>query len=140
MTKTRDLNTGRHVVFELYVHLVFVTKYRRGVITARVRESLRSRMEKICCDFEADLLEFDGEDDHVHLLVKYPPKVQLSKLVNSLKGASSRVIRQMDYPEVTRSLWGDAFWSPSYCAVSCGGAPLEVVKQYIQDQRKPKAP
>ncbi|NIJ40579.1 putative transposase [Parvibaculum indicum] len=97
-------------------------------------------MEKICCDFEADLLEFDGEDDHVHLLVKYPPKVQLSKLVNSLKGASSRVIRQMDYPEVTRSLWGDAFWSPSYCAVSCGGAPLEVVKQYIQDQRKPKAP
>lgn len=127
--------TGRHVVFELYVHLVFVTKYRRGVITDRVRSALESNMHDICLKFECELLEFDGEDDHVHLLVKYPTKVALSKLVNSLKGASSRVIRKMEFPEVKRALWGGAFWSPSYCAVSCGGAPLKVVKQYIQNQR-----
>jgi putative transposase len=72
--------------------------------------------------------------------VTYPPKVALSRLVNSLKGASSRMIRKMGYPEVQRALWGGAFWSPSYCAVSCGGAPLETVKRYIQNQRTERAP
>ena len=80
-------------------------------------------MAKIYADFAAALEAFDGEDDHVRLLVCYPPKVVLSTLVNSLKGASSRVIRKEKFSEVTRHLWGDHFWSPSYCVVSCGGAP-----------------
>ena len=74
---------------------------------------------------------------HVHLLVNYPPKVQISKLVNSLKTASSRVIRKKSYPTVQRALWGGALWSPSYFAGSCGEAPIDIVKKYIQDQESP---
>lgn len=135
MVDTSDLNTGRHVVFVLHAHLVFSTKYRRGVLTDRVREFLRPAMAKICADFEAVLEAFDGEDDHVHLLVRYPPKVALSTLVNSLKGASSRLVRQENFPEVASRLWGGHFWSPSYCVVSCGGAPLDVIKRYVEQQR-----
>jgi len=93
-------------------------------------------MRKVCGDFEAELLECDGEDDHLHLLIAYPPKVALSRLVNSLKGVSSRHIRSLDLPELRDKLWGSAFWSASYCAVSCGGAPLDIIKRYIQDQRR----
>ena len=137
MTSTSDFNTGRHVVFMLIAHLVFTTKYRRGALTDRVREFLRPAMAKICADFEAELKAFDGEDDHVHLLVSYPPKVALSTLVNSLKGATSRIVRKEGFPEVTSRLWGDHFWSPSYCVVSCGGAPLDIIKRYVEQQRAP---
>ena len=84
--------------------------------------------------FESTLVESNYKPDHVHLLVKYPPKVALSTLVNSLKGVSARMVRQANFEEVQRMLWGEHFWSPSYCAVSCGGAPLEIVKRYIQNQ------
>ena len=136
MVDASGFRTGRHVVFKIHVHLVFVTKYRRGVITDRVREFLKEAMEKVCLDFEAELMEFDGEDDHVHLLVAYPPKASISAMVNSLKGASAYRLRAQKFTEVQRKLWGKHFWSPSYCAVSCGGAALETVKAYIQDQRK----
>jgi putative transposase len=116
--------------------LVFITKYRRGVITQRVRSELEQSFRKVCEDFESELLEFDGGDDHVHLLVAYPPKVALSGLVNSLKGVSARRIRALNLPEVCGKFSGTAFWSPSYCAVSCGGAPLDIIKRYIQDQRR----
>lgn len=139
MEDSTTFRTGRHVVYNLNVHLVLSTKYRRGVITDRVRDFLKAAMAKVCADFEAELLEFDGEDDHVHLLVAYPPKVSLSLLVSRLKGASAQRLRREDFPEVRKKLWGDHFWSPSYCAISCGGAPLEIIKQYIQDQRKPSA-
>ena len=132
-----DFRTGRHVVHKLNVHLVFVTKYRRGAISNRVMTELRPVLASVCSDFGASLNEFDGEDDHVHLLVSYPPQVALSKLVNSLKGVSAYRIRELDLPEVKSRLWGNHFWSPSYCAVSCGGAPLDVVAAYIQEQRLP---
>jgi putative transposase len=89
----------------------------------------------VCTDFECQLLEAGYEPDHVHLLVEYPPKVSLSTLVNSLKGVSSRRLRATRLPEVEAKLRGDHFWSPSYCAVSCGGAPLEIVKRYVEQQR-----
>jgi len=79
---------------------------------------------------------FEGEDDHVHLLVCHPPKVALSRLVNSLKGASLRLIRTEKFPEVTRHLWGEQFWLPSCCMVSCGGAPLEIIKKHAEQQRE----
>ena len=85
----------------------------------------------------AELVEFDGEDDHVRLLVNYPPKVSVSSLVNSLKGVSSRMIRQKRYPSIRKKLWGGALWSPSYFAGSCGGAPIEIVRQYIEQQKTP---
>lgn len=124
------------MVFTLHVHVVFVTKYRRGVISDRVREFLKPVPASVCTDFESELLEFDGEDDPVHLLVAYPPKVSISSLVNTLKCVSARMLRKQNLPDVRKKLWGEHFWSPSYCAVSCGGAPLEIVKKYIQEQRK----
>ncbi|MGB4497279.1 MAG: IS200/IS605 family transposase [Methylococcaceae bacterium] len=132
-----EVRTGRHCVFMLHVHLVFVTKYRRGVFTKEVIEDLRGIFAKVCTDFEAELVEFDGEDDHVHLLVNYPPKVAVSKLVNSLKGVSSYLIRKKNYPSVQNKLWGNALWSPSYFAGSCGGAPIEVIRKYIEQQQTP---
>lgn len=90
----------------------------------------------VCTDFESELVEFDGEDDPVHLLVNYPPKVAVSALVNSLKGVSSRMIRQKDYPSIGKKLWGGALWSPSYFAGSCG-APIQIVRQSIEQQRTP---
>ena len=138
MGKNNDIRHGRHCVFKMHVHLVFVTKYRRGVFTKEVIDDLREIFTGVCADFEAELVEFDGEDDHVHLLVNYPPKVAVSALVNSLKGVSSRMIRKKNYPEIKKKLWCNALWSPSYFAGSCGGAPISIIRQYIEQQRTPE--
>jgi putative transposase len=135
MGNASEFRAGRHVLFKLQAHLVFVPKYRRGVITQRAFGVLRDAFDKVCKDFKCELVEANYESDHVHLLVGYPPTVALSSLVNSLKGVSARLIRTARLPEVRAKLWGEHFWSPSYCAVSCGGAPLEIVKRYIQGQR-----
>lgn len=137
MEKETDLRRGRHVVFNLHIHLVFVAKYRRKVFTKEILDDMRQIFESVCTDFEAQLVEFDGENDHVHLLVNYPPKVSISKLVNSLKGVSSRMIRQKNYPSIREKLWGGALWSPSYFAGSCGGAPISIIRQYIEQQNTP---
>ena len=98
MDNSTELRQGRHCVFSMHVHLVFVTKYRRGVFTKKTLEDLRGIFASVCQDFEATLVEFSGSDDHVHLLVHYPPKVSVSSLVNSLKGVSSRLIRKKKTP------------------------------------------
>jgi len=105
------------------------------VLSDRAIEVIREAATKVCEDFQARLVELDGEDDHVHLLVEYPPTVALSRLVNSLKGVSSRHLRSKEFPEVMSKLWGEHLWSPSYFAVSCGGAPIEIVRKYIEHQR-----
>ena len=137
MTKNQDIRHGRYCFFMLHVHLVFVTKYRRDVFSKTILNDLKETFNSVCQDFEAELVEFDGEDDHVHLLINYPPKVSIVKLVNSLKGVSSRMIRKKNYPSIKAKLWGNMLWSPSYFAASCGGAPLEIIKQYIQQQDTP---
>jgi putative transposase len=137
MTQSNDIRHGRHCVFLMHVHLVFITKYRREVFTKAILDDLRNIFASVCTDFEAELIEFDGEDDHVHLLVNYPPKVSVSALVNSLKGVSSRMIRQKKYPSISKRLWGGALWSPSYFAGSCGGAPISIIRQYIEQQQTP---
>ena len=136
MTKTNEIRVGRHCVSNMHVHLVFVTKYRRHVFTKSILTRMQQVLTSVCDDFEAELLEFDGEDDHVHLLVSYPPKVAISKLVNSLKGVSSRSLRR-EFPELASRYWKGVLWSPSYFAASCGGAPISIIKQYIQQQRTP---
>lgn len=137
MGNDNDIRHGRHCIFKMHVHLVFVTKYRRGVFTKAILDDLQEIFSNVCVDFEAELVEFDGEDDHVHLLVNYPPKVAISKLVNSLKGVSSLLIRKKNYPSIKKKLWGGALWSPSYFAGSCGGAPIEIIRQYIEQQQTP---
>jgi putative transposase len=131
-----DLRRGRHCVFKLHVHLVFVTKYRRGVFNADSLAALHRILAKVCRDFDVDLVEFNGEHDHVHLLVEYPPKVAVSKLVNSLKGVSSRRLRQ-EYPAIARRYYKGGLWSPSYFAGSCGGAPISILRSYIERQSPP---
>lgn len=132
-----ELRHGRYCVFVLHVHLVFVTKYRRGVLKQEHLESMRLIMTNVCRDFDAELVEFNGEHDHVHLLINYPPKVALSSLVASLKGVSARLLRKEFgdfHPWLKRR---GVLWSPSYFASSCGGAPLQIIRQYIEAQRTP---
>jgi putative transposase len=105
------------------------------VLSEAAIHDLKRIFAKVCHDFEAELVECDGEDDHVHLLVHYPPKVALSKLVNSLKGVSSRLLREAR-PEITGRYYKGVLWSPSYFAASCGGAPLSVISEYVRSQRE----
>ena len=137
MSLSTEIRSGRHCVFLMHVHLVFVTKYRRKIFNKAIIDDLKLIFEKVCTDFECDLKEVDGEDDHVHLLVNFPPKVCISKLVNSLKGVSSRLIRRKYGVQFGKHYLRDALWSPSYFAGSCGGAPLDMIKRYIQSQNTP---
>lgn len=100
-------------------------------------ERMKQIMRDVCADFECELAEFNGESNHVHLLVRFPPKVALSRLVNSLKGVSSRRLRQ-EFPELARHYYrANKLWSGSYFAGSVGGAPISVLRQYIEQQNRP---
>ena len=126
-----------HCAFHLQAHLVFVTKYRRHVFADRHLKRMEEIMRDVCADFETELVEFNGEANHVHLLVNFPPKVAISKLVNSLKGVSSRRLRQ-EFPDLVCHYWRtQRLWSGSYFAGSVGGAPLSVLRQYIEQQDRP---
>ena len=118
-------------------HLVFVTKFRHQVFTGRHLARLEEIMRDVCADFEAELTEFNGEGQHVHLLVSFPPKMAVAKLVNSLKGVSSRRMRT-EFPELARHYYrANKLWSGSCFAGSVGGAPLSMLKTYIEDQNQP---
>ena len=136
MEQDSEVRHGRHCIFKMHVHLVFVTKYRRRVFDAAAIDALREVFQSVCRDIEARLVQMDGEDDHVHLLIEYPPKVPVSSLVNSLKGVSSRLLRQRR-PDLRKRYWRGVLWSPSYFAASCGGAPIAIVRQYIEQQKTP---
>jgi putative transposase len=133
------LRRGRHCVFKMHVHLVFVTKYRLEVFSDSIIDSLEKIFSKICINMDARLIECNGEKNHIHLLVEFPPKLAISKLVNSLKGASSYRIKKT-YPKLKKYYWKNSLWSPSYFARSCGGVPLSIVKQYVKKQRLSSSP
>ncbi len=137
MKHSNTIRAGRHCVFNMHVHLVFVTKYRRTVFTKAILSQMKMIFQLVCEQFEAELVEFEGERDHVHLLVNYPPKVAISKLVNSLKGVSSRVLRRQFKQQIEKYYWEGVLWSPSYFAGSCGGAPIDIVRKYIEQQKTP---
>lgn len=138
MAQYDEIRTGRHCIFALHAHLVFVTKYRHHVFTDRHLRRMEEIMREVCADFECELVEFNGEDNHVHLLVNFPPKVALSRLVNSLKGVSSRRMRR-EFPELERHYWrAKRLWSGSYFAGSVGGAPISMLRQYIEQQNRPE--
>jgi putative transposase len=132
-----DVRTGRHVVASLHAHLVFTTKRRGKVLESGHLACLREIFASVCADFEVELREFNEASDHVHLLVFYPPKVRVSELINSLKGVSSRLLKQ-EFLAIN-AFWAvrksrGVLWSPSYFAGSVGGAPLSVLKTYIENQ------
>ncbi|MFH9858022.1 IS200/IS605 family transposase [Streptomyces sp. NPDC017202] len=114
-----------------------MTKYRHKVFEDAHLRRMEEIMRAVCADFACELVEFNGENNHVHPLVNFPPKVAPSKLVNSLKGVSSRRLCQ-EYPELLQHHWRpQRLWSGSYFAGSVGGAPLSIVKQYIEQQNRP---
>jgi len=132
-----EVQKDRHATHLLHAHLVFVTKYRYRVLEKKHIEYLREVFSKTMEEMGGTLEEFDGEADHVHLLIQYPPKWSISKIVNNLKGRSSRLLRR-DMPDIKERYWGKAaLWHRSYFAGSVGGAPLEIVKQYIEQQNTP---
>jgi putative transposase len=128
---------GRSCLYKNNVHLIFVTKYRRDVFTLEILDRLKDIFIETCQQMDCELLEFGGEDDHVHLMLSVHPKVAVANLVGKLKGKSSYILRNEFWEQIKRKLWGVHFWSPSYCVVSCGGASLDVIKTYIENQRKP---
>jgi putative transposase len=134
MTLASDIRRGRHCVFQLHVHLVFVTKYRKKIFNQDAINRLKVIFTKVCTDFESQLVEVNGEADHIHLLVNYPPKHSVSSLVNSLKGVSSRLLR-LERPDLAARYWKGMLWSPSYFAASCDGAPISIFRNYIEQQQ-----
>ncbi|MDJ0797139.1 MAG: IS200/IS605 family transposase [Calothrix sp. MO_167.B12] len=129
---TTQFRRERHSVTDLKIHLVCVTKYRRSVFTAESLDLIKKSFCEVAEKMDFQVLEFNGEDNHVHTLIEYPPKLSVSQIVNVLKGVSSRRYGQAGYQKPHKK----ALWSPSYFAVSVGGAPLEVLKQYIKNQEK----
>jgi putative transposase len=132
-----DLCRGWQVVFALHAHLVFVPRYKRRIFDAKALETLRVVFHSMCSDFEAQLVEFNGASDYVHLLLNYPPKLAVSRLVNSLKGLSARRLRQQR-PDIARQYWWGGIWSASYFAASVGGAPIAILRKYIEQRRAPE--
>ena len=129
-----EIYKNRHSAYNLHVHLAFITKYRKKVLADNHRQYFKEVVAEICKDFGAELKECNGEGDHVHMLIQYPPTVQLSKMVNNLKSVTSRRMRA-NFIDLRVAYNKPVLWSRSYFAGSCGGAPLEIIKQYIQNQQ-----
>ncbi|KAB8331363.1 IS200/IS605 family transposase [Scytonema tolypothrichoides VB-61278] len=130
---TTQFRKERHSVTDLKIHLVCVTKYRRSVFTGESLNLIEQSFREVAKAMDFQILEFNGEENHVHTLIEYPPKLSISQMVNALKGVSSRRYGQSGYKKPHK----ESLWSPSYFAVSVGGAPLEVLNRYIKEQKKP---
>lgn len=128
-----DLENNNHSVFSLNYHLVLVVKYRRQVLDESISARLREIFESIQTPYKITLVEWNHDVDHVHALFTAHPKSELSKFLNVYKSASSRLIKR-DFPQVKNKLWKEFFWSRSFCLISTGGAPIEVIRKYIERQ------
>jgi putative transposase len=127
-----------HCVYALHYHLVIVTKYRRKCLTAGMLIRFKEIADARCTGWGGKLVEVNGERDHIHMLISMPPNLDLSRFVNNLKTTTSRLIRKEFAAEVNRVYRKPVLWSRSYCILSCGGAPLSVIKQYIEQQEAPE--
>lgn len=131
---TTQFRKERHSVTDLKIHLVCVTKYRDEIFSGEELKLIEEVFRRVAKQMNFQILEISGEDEHVHALIEYPPKLSVSKIVNALKGVSSRRYGQAGFKKPHGK---SALWSPSYFAVSVGGAPIEVLIQYIKNQEKP---
>lgn len=128
-----EMDTNNHSVFLLYYHLILVVKYRRNVFDDDMSDYARDIFAKIAPDYNITLLEWNHDADHVHVMFKAQPNSELSKFINAYKSASSRLIKK-EFPAVKKKLWKQHFWSQSFCLLTAGGAPIEVIKEYIESQ------
>lgn len=130
-----ELKSTRHAKYLLHTHLVFTPKYRKKVFNQNHLSKMKDIFKDLCEQINCELIEFNGEEDHVHLLVLYLPRISIASLVNTLKGVSSRLLRK-EFKEFKKVYWGDSnLWSRSYFSASVGGAPLEILKEYIEGQK-----
>ena len=132
-----DLDTNAHSVFSLHYHLILVVKYRRQVFTDEISKRAKEIFEYIAPTYKIELVEWNHDKDHVHVLFKGQPKTELSKFINAYKSASSRLLKK-EFLTVRQKIWKEMFWSRSFCLLSSGGAPIEVIRQYIENQGKEK--
>lgn len=128
-----DLDINNHSVFLLHYHLILVTKYRRQVIDDEISDFAKDTFIRISESYHITLVEWNHDKDHVHIVFKAQPKTELTKFINVYKSASSRLIKR-DFPRVKQFLWKEMFWSKSFCLLTTGGAPIDLIKRYIQNQ------
>ena len=127
-----------HCVYKLKYHLVLVTKYRRKCFTNEMLNRLEVICNDLCGKWDVDLDEFGGEEDHVHLMIDMHPNIMPSKFINSLKTVTSRLIRKEFAQHLEQFYWKPVLWTRAYCLITAGGAPIEVLRTYIQNQERPK--
>ena len=130
---TVELDNNNHSVFLMYYHLVLVIKYRRRVIDDNISNRLKEIFEYIAPNYNITLQEWHHDKDHVHILFKAQPNSELSKFINAYKSASSRLVKK-EHSIIKKSLWKEYFWARSFCLLTTGGAPIEIVKRYIESQ------
>ncbi|MBU3172407.1 IS200/IS605 family transposase [Clostridium estertheticum] len=128
-----ELDTNNHSVFLLNYHLVLVIKYRKKVINDEMSNRLKEIFEYICPKYNITLDEWNNDKDHVHLLFRGYPNTDISKFINAYKSASSRLIKK-EFLSIKTQLWKEYFWSKSYCLITTGGAPIDIVREYIETQ------
>lgn len=133
LTIDMDLDRNSHSVYNLNYHLVLVVKYRRKVINNKISNRLKEIFEYVGKSYGITTTEWNSDIDHIHCLFKVKPNTNLSKFLNSYKSLSSRLIKK-EYPTIRKYLWKEYFWSPSYCLITTGGATIEVIKRYIENQ------
>ncbi|MFE8095172.1 IS200/IS605 family transposase [Bacillus toyonensis] len=127
------LDSNNHSVFLLYYHLVLVMKYRRNVFDDDMSNYAKDMFVRLSENYNITLVEWNHDVDHVHILFKTHPNTEMTKFINAYKSASSRLIKR-DFPQVKKKLWKEMFWSRSFCLLTTGGSPIDVVKTYIENQ------
>ena len=127
-------NKNCHSLYNLQYHLILVTKYRKKCISPEIMLFLREECKRLLALQKIELLEMNGEADHIHLLISAPPQICLSNVINSLKTSTSRLVRKQFAEELKPYYWKPYFWSRSYLILTSGGAPIEVIRKYIQEQ------
>ncbi|WP_242320947.1 IS200/IS605 family transposase, partial [Bacillus cereus group sp. BfR-BA-01312] len=125
------LDSNNHSVFLLYYHLVLVVKYRRNVFDNDMSDYAKDMFVRLSKNYNITLVEWNHDVDHVHILFKAHPNTEMTKFINAYKSASSRLIKR-DFPQVKKKLWKEMFWSRSFCLLTTGGSPIDVVKTYIE--------
>ena len=128
-----ELDNNAHSVFLLYYHLVLVVKYRRKVFGDDISDRAKEIFAYIAPNHNITLQEWDHDKDHVHILFKAHPNTQISRSINAYKSASSRLLKK-EFPQIRQKLWKEYFWSQSFCLLTTGGAPIDVIKKYIESQ------
>ncbi len=136
MPKAKYRSSHRSV-FNLTVHMVFVNKYRRQIIDTEMLTELKAVFESVLKAWNSQLIEFNGESDHVHLLVSFPPQKRLSDLVGNLKATASKTMWRKFESKLSTIYRKKVFWTSSYFIASCGGVTVDTLKKYVQNQDSP---